>query len=251
MSKTIESMSDKEIAQLAITLIDNTSLNLEAETEDSIKALCQKSIVSEPHTAAVCVYPKWIKLCVEQLKETKVQVATVVNFPSGEEPLDKVVSDTKQAVADGVQEVDLVINYKSIIANKDEGMKEAEELCKAVKAACGTACLKVIIEAGALETEELITAACVACIRGGSDMMKTSTGKSTLCSVEQGRFMVKAVSNSDRAKEVGFKAAGGIKTIADARAFLSMGEAVMGREFLVPSKFRIGASSLLSLAREA
>lgn len=213
--------------------------------------MCKNSFVAEPHTAAVCVYPKWIKLSVEELKGTKVQVATVVNFPSGQEPTEKVIADTKQAVAYGVHEVDLVIDYKSVIANKENGQKEAEELCRAVKIACGSACLKVIIEAGALDTEDLITAASVACVKGGADMVKTSTGKSTLCNVEQGRFMVKAVSTSDRAKEVGFKAAGGIKTIEDARKFLAMGERIMGIEFLIPSKFRIGASSLLALARSA
>jgi len=249
--KCVKEMVDCEVARLAISLMDNTSLDLEKENDESIKALCKSSIDCKPHTAALCVYPKWIKLCKEEVKNTEVKVATVVNFPNGKSELEAVVEETKAAVADGVDEVDLVIDYASIKEDKAVGVEKAEKLCKAVKEACGSATLKVIIEAGVLESEELIKAASEASIKGGADMVKTSTGKSTLCSPEMGGFMLQAVAEATVERSVGFKAAGGVKTIADARAFLEQGEKHKNIEFLEPTTFRIGASSLLTVCRDA
>lgn len=246
----IKEMTDCEVAKLAIGLIDNTSLDLEKETEDSIKALCKSSIDCEPHTAAICVYPKWIKLCKEELKGTTVKVATVVNFPEGKSETAAIVEETKSAVADGVDEVDLVIDYNAIKEDKTAGVEKAEKLCQSVKEACGTALLKVIIEAGVLESEELIKAASEASIKGGADMVKTSTGKSTKCTPEMAGFMIHSVADCKVERTVGFKAAGGIRTITDARSFLELGQSIKNFEFLAPSTYRIGASSLLTECRD-
>lgn len=250
----IKDLNDCDLSKKAISLIDNTSLDLEQETEESIKALCQSS-VEEPPTAAVCVYPKWIKLCKEELKGTSVSVATVVNFPKGEDATDDVVSVTKQAVEDGVDEVDLVINYSRIMEDKESGVKEAEALTRKVKEACGSSLLKVIIEAGELKTEELIKAASIAAIRGGAHFIKTSTGKVPINATEENsRFMLEAISEAKaEAKEnqavVGFKAAGGVKTVLAVRSFLSMAESQHGTGFVSKETFRFGASSLLKILR--
>eukprot|EP00915_Cephaloidophora_sp_WS-2016_P001191 GHVH01001645.1.p1 GENE.GHVH01001645.1~~GHVH01001645.1.p1 ORF type:complete len:315 (+),score=81.91 GHVH01001645.1:157-1101(+) len=255
MTYKIDELTDNDLAVLAISLIDNTSLDLDKETEESIKALCQSSVMEEPFTAAVCVYPKWIKLCKKQLVDSGVLVATVVNFPLGQDDEDDIVSVTAQAIEDGVDEVDLVIDYNEIKEDKSVGCKKAEDITRLIKEICGDdVILKVIIEAGELETKDLVQAATRAAIRGGCNFVKTSTGKVSVNATEENaRWMMEAVAEAKAAEEglelVGFKAAGGVKSLESTRAFLKIAEDIHGFDFINDSAFRFGASSLLKILR--
>jgi deoxyribose-phosphate aldolase len=188
-------------------------------------------------------YPRSLKVC------------TVVNFPSGQEATEKVVQDTKAAVQDGADEVDVVINYRLLIENKQEGCKAAQELVKAVRAECpqGQVALKVIIESGELGNEELIVAASEAAIAGGCDFVKTSTGKVKVnATPEAAEAMLKVVAASGKA--VGFKAAGGVRDAAQARQYLELTARILlgdaRRHHEVDARqLRFGASSLLPALR--
>merc|ERR1719458_782713 len=252
--------SEEMLARHAIGLIDHTSLGLD-DTDEKIRTLVDVAVAETPCTAAVCIYPKFVKLVRSMQKEQperyprSLKVCTVVNFPSGQEPTEKVVQDTKAAVQDGADEVDVVINYRLLIENKQEGCKAAEELVKAVRAECpqGQVALKVIIESGELGNEELIVAASEAAIAGGCDFVKTSTGKVKVNATPQAaETMLKVVAASGHA--VGFKAAGGVRDAVQARQYMELTARVLlgdaQRHHEVDAKLlRFGASSLLPALR--
>jgi len=261
-------MAQLSLASHAISLIDHTSLGLE-DTEAGIRALVNAAVAEQTHTAAVCIYPKFIKLVRSMQAESPKQyprslrVATVVNFPSGQEALEKVVSDTKAAVEDGADEVDLVINYRLLKEDAAKGKQAALTLTQAVRNACpeGQVLLKVIIESGELQTPELITAACEAAMEGGCDFVKTSTGKVKVnATLEAAEIMLSAVAKRRAAvagsRVVGFKAAGGVRDLAQSRAFLQLtAKILLGSAEKWPEVdcrlFRFGASSLLGALRPA
>ncbi|KAH0474385.1 MAG: hypothetical protein KVP17_000492 [Porospora cf. gigantea B] len=248
MVPSLKTVTASEIKALGISLIDNTSLNLN-DTPDVISALVKKSLAAKPYTAAVCVYPAHVKQCVEELKGTGVTVATVVNFPKGDVSPEAVLEETAFSVRSGADEVDMVVDYKDIIENRAGGLQRAEELVRAVKGACGSAMLKVIIESGELKDEDLIKEASRAAIRGGADFIKTSTGKVPVnCTPEAARAMLEVIKEME--KPVGFKGAGGIKTYEDTKFYLLMAEDIMGAGWVTRDNFRFGASSLLGVLRD-
>merc|ERR1719277_871681 len=126
------------LARQAMGLIDHTSLGLD-DTEDKIRCLADAAVAEVPHTAALCVYPKFVKMLrAMQAKQPEryprtLRICTVVNFPGGQEPVDKVVADTKAAVADGADEVDVVIDYKLMRQDESRGRKAAQDLVSAVR----------------------------------------------------------------------------------------------------------------------
>eukprot|EP00928_Gymnodinium_smaydae_P010427 TRINITY_DN1392_c0_g1_i2.p1 TRINITY_DN1392_c0_g1~~TRINITY_DN1392_c0_g1_i2.p1 ORF type:complete len:282 (+),score=81.25 TRINITY_DN1392_c0_g1_i2:39-884(+) len=257
---------DQVLARHGIGLIDHTSLGLD-DTEDKIRKLVDAAVAETPHTAAVCIYPKFVPLVRRMQAENpakyprSLRVATVVNFPSGAEAVDKVVADTAATVKDGADEVDLVINYKLLKENFAEGRAAAEALTKAVRAVCpdDSVLLKVIIESGELQDPKLITAACEAAIAGGCDFVKTSTGKVPVnATPEAAVIMLRAVAEHAKSgtskRVVGFKAAGGVKDLPATKKFLEiaakelLGDASKWAE-VDARKFRFGASSLLAALR--
>lgn len=252
---------DDLVAKHAIGLIDHTSLGLD-DTEEGIRSLVDAAVAEVPHTAAICIYPKFVKF-VRQLQKDNpekyprtLRVATVVNFPSGKEDLSKVLADTKQAVADGADEVDMVIDYDRLKEKHEvEGATEVESLVRAVREACpvDTVLLKVIVESGELQEPKLITTACEGAISGGCDFVKTSTGKVKInATPESAEIMLRAAAAAS--KPVGFKAAGGVKDLASVKLYLG----IAARTFfddesrwkdVDASRFRFGASSLLGALR--
>ena len=149
--------ADEMMARQAIGLIDHTSLGLD-DTEEKIRCLADAAVAEEPFTAALCVYPKFVKMLREmqaqqpQRYARSLKICTVVNFPSGQEPVEKVVADTKVAVADGADEVDVVIDYQLMLADEAKGHEAAKALVSAVRAVCPKeVVLKVIIESGELK----------------------------------------------------------------------------------------------------
>lgn len=238
------------VARQAVGLMDLTSLN-EDDNEQSIVALCQQAVTPVGTVAAICVYPHFIglvndTLCHLQVRE-QVAIATVVNFPHGNHSIAKVEQDIVAAVQAGAHEIDLVLPYRQLMAGDDAF---ALAMVRAAKVACAgvkdkNAILKVIIESGELATPALINRACELAMAAGADFIKTSTGKvavnATLASAE---VMLKAIRASG--KDVGFKAAGGVRTTVDAQQYLQLAATIMGPDWIKPSHFRFGASSLLN-----
>lgn len=230
-------------AAQAVALMDLTTLN-DSDTTQTINNLVASIEPKLGIPAAVCVYSQFVsdaKLALAERELQQVKVATVANFPSGEQPLEQVLNETLFAIERGADEIDLVIPYKALIGGDE---RKVLEYVKTSKEACGTqAQLKVIIESGEL-SDDLIATATKLAIDGGADFVKTSTGKvavnATLAATD---IMLNTIKTSG--KKVGFKAAGGVRTVTDAAEYLALAESIMGEAYLQPELFRFGASGLL------
>lgn len=232
------------IARQALGLMDLTSLN-DSDTDAVITALCESARTPAGSPAAVCVYPAFIATARKALASqglSGVRVATVTNFPEGGSDVERAVQETRDAVAAGAHEVDVVLPYRALMAGDSD---TPTELVRACKAACGDAVkLKVIIESGELGSAELIRRASDLAIAAGADFIKTSTGKVAVnATLEAAEIMLTAIAESGR--EVGFKAAGGIRTTAEAGEYLALAERLLGADWVTAEHFRFGASSLL------
>lgn len=240
-------MSDMiETAKRALGLVDLTNLNDDCTAAD-ITALTARTVTQHGAVAAVCVWPRFVAQAVKELAGTGVKVATVVNFPAGGEDTQAVLLETRQAIADGADEIDLVMPYKAFA----EGRKGfAEEQIIQVKAAIpAPAILKVILETGEIKDPLLIHAASNIAIAAGADFIKTSTGKVAVnATLEAAEIMLTAIEEARREnaeRVIGFKPAGGIKTASDAAAYLALADKIMGHNWVSASTFRFGASGLL------
>ncbi len=235
-------MSDLKIAAArALACLDLTNLNDDCTSED-VKSLCQKANTRHGPTAAVCIWPQFVEEAKGHLLGTGIRIATVVNFPGGDEPAEQVLDMTEKAIADGADEIDMVIPYKALM----EGSPElTSALVSRVTNAAGNARVKTILETGILGDAELIQEACKEALEGGADFLKTSTGKVAVNATPvAARLLLEAI--RDSGKPVGFKPAGGVKNTADAAAYLELCDEIMGREWASPSTFRIGASGVLT-----
>jgi deoxyribose-phosphate aldolase len=245
--KSVTEMTDAELAKLALGLLDLTSLN-DDDTEAKISALCEQAqIESVGKVAALCIYPRfipWAKQELARLNITDVKIATVSNFPQGRDNLAAAVAETKACLAYGADEVDVVFPYRALLdGNESIGYK----LVKACKAACGEKTLKVIIESGELKTPELIAKASQISIAAGADFIKTSTGKVPVnATPESAQIMLNVIAKLNVQDNVGFKAAGGVKSAEDAMIYLNMAADLFGDEWVNAQHFRFGASSLLA-----
>lgn len=234
-----------EAAIRAIRLMDLTSLN-DDDHDARIIALCHQAKTSFGNTAAVCIYPRFVALAKQTLVAQgtpSIKVATVVNFPHGDGDLATVLEETRAALLDGADEIDLVIPWRALKAG-DEAFARA--LVRGCKALCGARLLKVIIESGELKDPTLIRMASLLAIEEGADFIKTSTGKVAVnATPEASRIMLTAIAECGAQNRVGFKAAGGVKSAREAAEYLAMATAHFGEEWLVAERFRFGASSLL------
>jgi deoxyribose-phosphate aldolase len=232
-------------AQQALSLMDLTSLT-NTETAQEIHTLCQQAKSPAGNTAAICIFPRFIPLAKKILAEQntpEIKIATVTNFPHGNDDVDIAIAETKAAVAYGADEVDVVFPYNALInGNKTVGF----ELVKACKQACGnTVLLKVIIESGELKTPELIKLASEISIAAGANFIKTSTGKVPVnATPEAAKIMLSVI--KDKNSKVGFKAAGGVKNADDASVYLNIANELLGKNWATSAHFRFGASSLLA-----
>ncbi|MCE9682292.1 deoxyribose-phosphate aldolase [Halomonas alkalisoli] len=234
----------EQAARQALALMDLTSLN-DDDSDAVIRELCARAKTPAGHPAAVCIYPSFIATAREALAEQglagKVKVATVTNFPHGEADVERAAAETRAAIAAGADEVDVVFPYRALMAGDAE---IGHELVAACKRECGDAVLKVILETGELKEAGLISRAAKLAIEGGADFLKTSTGKVTVnATLEAAELLLTAIKESGR--DLGFKAAGGVRTAEDAAAYLQLAEQVMGADWVSPAHFRFGASGLL------
>lgn len=230
-------------ARTALACLDLTSLN-DADTEADITTLCRRAQGRFGPVAAVCVWPRLAAFARAQLP-AHIPVAAVANFPHGHTDVEAAVQDTLQIVQAGAQEVDVVLPYQALIAGDEAAVTR---LLTAVRQACPTLVLKVILETGELKTPALIERASQLALQAGADFLKTSTGKTPVnATPEAARLMLGAIAADPAAKHrVGFKASGGIRTVQDAAIYLALTQHYLGAQALTPKRFRIGASSILS-----
>lgn len=239
-------MSDlKTVAKRALSLMDLTSLT-DTETDQDIIDLCKQAKSPAGETAAICIFPRFIPLAKKALKAQQtpqVKIATVTNFPHGNDDIDIALAETKAAVAYGADEVDLVFPYRALMqGNENIGF----DMVKVCKQACeGSARLKVIIETGELISETLIRKASEIAINAGADFIKTSTGKVPVnATPTSAQIMLEVIKQKNTA--VGFKPAGGVRTAEDAAIYLDLADNILGEEWADANHFRFGASSLLT-----
>lgn len=233
------------LKQRVVQLMDLTSLNMD-DTENSIAVLCQKAKTSYGHVAAVCVMPSFVRLAASTFQSSPIKVATVANFPEGESTLEATMIEIGRSIQDGAQEVDVVFPYHRYLAGERHYVHDFIESCKA---ACGdNVTLKVILETSMLGDIPVIADACFDVIAAGADFVKTSTGKlaegATLEAAATMLLVIKHVAEKAH-RQIGFKAAGGIKTLDQAAQFIELADLILGRDKVTPAYFRLGASRLI------
>jgi deoxyribose-phosphate aldolase len=244
MTNLHKNQNSQAIAQRALSLMDLTSLT-DTETEADIIQLCKQAKSPAGETAAICIFPRFIPLAKKILKAQQtpqVKVATVANFPHGNEDIDIALAETQAAVAYGADEVDLVFPYQALIRGNESIGFDMVKVCK--KACLGSTKLKVILETGELKTPELIQQASEIAINAGADFIKTSTGKVAVnATPKAAKIMLEVIKQKNT--NVGFKPAGGVKNAEDAAIYLDMADTMLGTEWVNAEHFRFGASSLL------
>ncbi|MDE0585961.1 MAG: deoxyribose-phosphate aldolase [Planctomycetota bacterium] len=236
---------------MVASMIDLTTLEGK-DSAEKVRALCAKAMSPDPHisspqVAAVCVYPSWVALAKKELRGTGIHVASVATaFPSGQLPIKLRLQEVRQAVLDGADEIDMVINRGAFLAG--EYSKVSDEI-SAIKTACGKAHLKVILETGELETYDDVRRASEIAITAGGDFIKTSTGKvAPAATMPVTLVMLECIRDHylKTGKMVGMKPAGGISSAKLALHYLVMVKETLGDAWLSPDWFRFGASSLLN-----
>lgn len=235
-------MDDKQAAKKAISLLDLTNLNNDCSEAD-VRDLCARAATPHGNTAAVCIWKEFIGVARESLGDSGILIATVVNFPHGGTDTESVVNDVATALEAGADEIDLVFPYRAFL---EGDLDTCIDQISRVRDACRPpARLKVIIETGELRDKHAIYSASRLAIDCGADFIKTSTGKVDVnATPEAAKIMLTAI--RDSARPVGFKPAGGIKTLADARNYLELADSIMGKEWAGPDTLRFGASGVLS-----
>ncbi len=250
-TRSIKASSKAWAIDLAISMVDLTTLE-GMDTPGKVRALCAKALRPDPTdpatpaVAAVCVYGDLVPIA-RQALGTAVHVAAVATaFPSGRASLAVKLLDTEQAVAAGADEIDMVIDRGAFLAG--DYVRVYEEIV-AVKAACGSAHLKVILETGELKTLDAVRRASWLAMLAGADFIKTSTGKVTPAATPTVTLvMLEAVRDfaAEHGRRIGVKAAGGIRTSKDAIKYLVLVNETVGEAWLTPDLFRFGASTLLN-----
>jgi len=238
--------------KLAISMIDLTTLEGK-DTPGKVRALCQKAIRPDPsdhtipHVGAVCVYPTMVPFVHKALRGTGVKTAAVATgFPSGQTFTEIKIQETRQTVAAGADEIDMVIDRGAFLSG--DYQKVFDEIAE-VKEACGPAHLKVILETGELANYDQVRKASLIAMYAGADFIKTSTGKVTVnATLPVTLVMFEAIRDFEHAtgKKIGMKPAGGIANAKLALAYLVLLYETLGGEWMTPDLFRLGASSLLN-----
>ena len=243
---------EEELAMCRTILssIDLTTLEGTDNTEKVTK-LCETAVSFRneerqiPSTASVCVYPRFVALAKAKLQGTGVKVASVAGaFPAGQLPIELKVAEVEYAVAQGADEIDMVISRGSFLEGNYQEV--FNEIC-AIRKACAGKTLKVILETGELQSPQNIFRASQLAIHAGADFLKTSTGKIAVNATPEAFWvMMFAIRQhfQDTGKKVGIKVAGGVSTLEQAYTYLQLWKQSMGREWVTPELFRVGTSRL-------
>jgi deoxyribose-phosphate aldolase len=237
--------------ELLVRCIDLTSLEPD-DTREKILALCERAVRPDPDderlpsVAAVCVFPQLVPTARQAIAETGVLVAAATGaFPSGRAPMDQRLDEIRSAIELGAQEIDSVLDYRALLDGRREHvLREVAES----KRVCGEITLKVILETGALGSADVVFEAALLAADAGADYLKSSTGKiPTGATPGAAAAMAAAIrAHRDRTgRRVGLKVSGGIRRPEQAATYLDLVREDLGEEWCTPSRFRIGASSLL------
>ena len=263
-TRSIKTVAKDAGLRLALSMVDLTTLEGK-DSPEKVRSLCAKAlrpmpdderVLGErlPSVAAVCVYPSMVPVARDALGESTVKVASVATgFPSGQYPLDVRLRDTERAIADGADEIDMVINRGACLSGRydivAEEIREVTAVCASGGPGGRDVHLKVILETGELETYDNVRRAselAIDEIRQG-DFIKTSTGKvSPAATMPITLVMLEAIRDFyyDTGKMIGMKPAGGIKNAKLALQYLVTVRETLGQAWLNPDWFRFGASSL-------
>ena len=250
-TRSIKAASKERAIDLAISMVDLTTLE-GMDTPGKVRALCAKALRPDPtdpttpHVAAICVYGDMAAIARDAVGDVLHVAAVATAFPSGRASLAVKLADTRDAVANGADEIDMVIDRGAFLAGR---YLDVYDEIVAVKEACGTAHLKVIFETGELRTYDNVRRASYLAMLAGADFIKTSTGKvSPAATLPVTLILLEAVRDWHRqtGQRIGVKPAGGIRTSKDAIRYLVMVNEVCGEAWLTPDLFRFGASSLLN-----
>jgi deoxyribose-phosphate aldolase len=260
--RSIKKESKLAALKLVLNMIDLTTLEGK-DTPGKVRQLCYKAMHPHdalpdlPTVAAVCVYPSMVKIAKKALEGSSIKVASVATaFPSGQAPKDVKIRDTKYAVSEGADEVDMVISRGKFLAGEYNFV--FDEIA-AIKEACGEARLKVILETGELTTYDKVRRASDIAMYAGADFIKTSTGKiQPAATMPVTLVMLEAIRDFyyETGIRIGMKPAGGISKSKLAIHYLVMLNEVLGEDWMNNHWFRFGASSLandvlMQLAKEA
>ena len=236
--------------RLAVTMLDVTTLE-GADTVGKVSQMCQKAMRPMPEdpnigpAAAVCVYPRMVKVATKAVENSSVQVAAVATqFPSGQMRLKERLAEVRYAVGEGADEIDMVISRAQFLQGEYRAIYDEIVSCKE---ACGEAHLKVILETGELITYDNVRYASDLAMAAGADFIKTSTGKVPIAAtLPVTLVMLQAIDDfyEQTGRMVGMKPAGGISNAKLALQYLVMVREVLGRKWLTNKLFRFGASSL-------
>jgi deoxyribose-phosphate aldolase len=247
-TRSIKKEAKRTALDLLIRTCDLTTLE-GADTPGKVRSLCAKAMrpdlydAAVPPVAAVCVYPSMVPVAADALRGSGVRLASVAGaFPSGLGPIEERCDEIAWAVAHGADEIDIVLNRSAFLSGQ---YAQAAEEIERSKDACGNAHLKVILETGELGTYDNVRRASHLAIDAGADFIKTSTGKvGTNATLPDALCMLEAIRDSGR--RIGFKAAGGVRTAKQGWQYLVVVQETLGPDWLDPSLFRIGASSMLN-----
>ncbi len=233
-------MDDVSAAKILISCLDLTSLNA-TDTQESISAFLPKAQTPYGNVAAVCLYSQFIPQA-KQTLPSDIKLATVINFPAGLADIALMQKEIAMAINFGADELDVVLPYRTLLADDKEFCLD---YLHHAREAAGKKTLKIIIESGELKTVDAIKLASELCIEAKADFIKTSTGKTaTSATPEAANIILETIKQSG--KNIGFKASGGIKTLDDAKKYLTLSQSIMGADWVSPTHFRIGASSVLN-----
>lgn len=241
---------DKHLLMSILNIIDLTSLNTTDNRSHIIHFTGKVNSFSGrysniPNVAAICVFPNFTSVVKEKLTAKNVKIAAVAgSFPSSQTFRSVKVNECKMAIEAGADEIDIVIPVGAFLGN--DFATVADEI-REIKAAIGDKQLKVIVESGLLGSYEQIFKASMIAMDAGADFIKTSTGKTPVSATPEAAFVIcRAIENfySETGIKVGFKAAGGIVSAADAIYYYNIVNQCLGAEWLNNKLFRIGASKL-------
>jgi deoxyribose-phosphate aldolase len=234
--------TESDVARIALACLDLTSLN-DGDRDADVIVLCQRAAGAPGTPAALCVWSHLAHVAVQHAPRG-VRVAAVANFPDGSTDLQRAVADTTRIVQAGAHEVDVVLPYRALLAGDDT---TCAALLRGVRRACDGLTLKVILETGELREASWMQRAARLALAEGADFLKTSSGKTPVSATPQAAHcLLGEIAADDGARgRVGFKAAGGIRTVADAAHYIDLVDQYLGADALAATRFRIGASALL------
>lgn len=239
-----------EVYKFCYSTIDLTTLSCN-DSVTSVTEFARKAVAFYeqyphiPNVASICIYPAFVETVGVAVDGTPMRITSVAGgFPASQTYLEVKALEVAMAVENGADEVDIVLNVGRMLTGEyDEAANEVE----AIRAEMDEdIVLKVIIESGALKTPELIRKASLLSMFAGADFVKTSTGKIDVAATpEAAVVMCQAIRDfhEKTGRKVGFKAAGGVRTPEDAALYYTIVEEILGKEWLTPDLFRIGASS--------